>query len=113
MKVADRDIVASGTVVTQSDDSIVDLTYVNLTYRLIFATRAPTSEQARVDSAIEGGRLDLKLYNFDNVLGVSWHGNIGKLNSGRELYLALMVHSIGEGDKITRSIGYTFSTRMP
>jgi hypothetical protein len=38
MKVGDRDIVWNGTVVTSFGDSVVELTYLNLTYRLIFAT---------------------------------------------------------------------------
>src|SRR5690242_14361856 len=84
-KVGDRDVAAMGTIVTHHGDRIIDLTYENLTYRLIFADTG--DHTPRVSAEIFGDRLEITLTNFDNSLGTSWFGEVGKIN-GRTLYLS-------------------------
>ena len=112
MKVGGRNIVGGGTIVTNFGDSVVELNFENLDYRLIFLTSTQAPGGAQIVSEVLGNRLDLKLTNFDNTLGVAWFGEVGSLSGNRKLYLSLMVHAIGEGDRIARSIGYTFSTEV-
>jgi hypothetical protein len=109
MKVGNRDIVGNGTVVTQAGDAVVELTYSNLTYILVFETNTQSADAARIETKLGDRSLEIKLYNFDNSLGVGWFGHVGKIAT-KKLYLSLIIHALGEGAGITRSIGYTFST---
>jgi hypothetical protein len=111
MKVGGREVVGTGTIVTHFGDSVVELTYENLVFRLTFLTNTQTSELASIEAEVLDDRLDLRLSHFDSAVGISWYGNVATV-SGKTLYLSLIVHAIGEGENITRAIGFTFTTEV-
>lgn len=108
MKVGGREVVASGTLITHYDDAVVELNYQNLTYRLNFLS-IPSPSDASISAEVVEGRLEITLINFDNPLGTTWFGEVGTVGD-KKLYLSFVVHGIGAGKQITRSIGYTFTT---
>ncbi len=108
-KVGGREVVGTGVIVTHHGDIEIDLAYENLTYRLIF--KEVGQESAGISAEVFGDRLEITLKNFNQPLGTAWFGDIGNV-SGRKLYLSLMVHALGEGETITRSISYTFTLGM-
>jgi hypothetical protein len=107
VKVGSRQVVASGSVVQLGSepiqflitDLIVEMNFVSDDTKVPTIQGHPTSDRKR---------MILTVANFDNPLGVHWQHKIGDL-SGRPLYLALMVHSVGEAPTASRSVQYTFS----
>lgn len=109
MKVGTREVVQTGTIVTHHGADVVELNYLNLSYRLKFITGKVGDGQPLCATAIEGLRLDFTLTNFDSPLGIGWGDQVGMLDNGFSLFLSFFVHSVGERDKSIRSIAYTFS----
>jgi hypothetical protein len=109
MRVNGREIVGTGTVVTHFGDAQIELTYQNLCFRLIFATNIQSTDPARIEAEITEGRLDIKLFHFDILGGTTWNGSVATVAEG-QLFLSIYVQSVGEGERITRAVSYTFTT---
>jgi hypothetical protein len=105
MRVGGRDIAGSGSIVTNPGDSQVEIEHGNLTFVLNFIKGEgdPT-----VAGHVDGQRLKLDLLNFTNALPTGWTSEVGLIN-GRRLHLAMIIVAVGEGEKVQRSIAYTFS----
>jgi hypothetical protein len=112
MKVGGKEAVKYGTIVTLAGDSVVDLTFEDLTYRLIFELN-PSIQEPQALTKINTDHLEMRLVNFNDPLGTAWQGHIGNLINSRRLYLSIVVHNVGSNPAhLTRSIAFTFSTEV-
>lgn len=102
--VGGRDVVASGSLITT--DSDIKFTVADLKFVLQF--ESTEDKKLAVEGDVQGDQLIIKLKNFDNQLGSSWHNKVAELN-GRILTLGIFVHTLGSADKKTRVVNYTFS----
>jgi hypothetical protein len=105
MRVGDREIVGSGTIVTLYGDDSVEIEHSDLSFKLIFESG---DGEAEVKGEGQGKLLTLHFKNFDNVLGIAWSSEVGTIQN-KKLFLALYVHTLGEGDKKNRLVNFTFS----
>jgi hypothetical protein len=106
MRVGDREVLSSGTIVTHYGDDNVEIGHADLRFKLIFERGEGGPAQVKGDG---GGKfLTLRLINFDNLFGTAWFGEVGTAHD-KKLFLAIFVHTLGEGDKLNRLINFTFS----
>jgi len=108
IKAGGRDVVGSGAIVTHPGDKVIELSYENLNFWLIVDPPSDGGGAPVLDFAIVEDRLEIRLRNFDNALGSSWSGDVGKIGP-RKLYLSFSVHTIGTGENMSRTFNYTFS----
>ena len=105
VQVGSREVIATGTVVTRVNESVV-LTLGTLVFNIEFETTDDKKLEAKAE--ISGGSsLRIKLQNFDNPLGSSYSATVGEFKN-RLIGLDLFIHAIGEPNK-QRLVSYSFS----
>src|SRR5215208_6688171 len=112
-KVADREIVASGTLISAAGEPItVPLTLPGISsVTFVFKTQ-PGEEHSASWSGL-GDNLTVSLTNWDNPLGMAFDTRIGE-TVGKPIVMALFVHALAGGTGRTiRLISYLFSLGEP
>jgi len=116
MRVGGRQVVLNGSVITLEGDREVEIEYANLRFKLNFVSSpgaAPTASEPSITGAAVGPQYTFTLTNFSNPLGTSWNAVVATTptSSGKtkKLYLAIHVHAVGQGERVSRLINYTFS----
>jgi hypothetical protein len=106
MRAGAREIVGSGSIVTQMGDDLVELEYANLKFKLVF--ESVEGGKPQVVGKDDGGIITFTLTNTDNSLGTQWSSVVAATGE-KALHLALYVFTLGESTKKVRLINYTFS----
>lgn len=105
MRVGAREIVNSGTVVTQYGDDTIEIEIADLRFKFVFSGR---EGDPKVEAEGAGNLLTLHFTNFNNSLGIAWSSEVGTL-AGKKLFLAIYMLTLGEGDNLKRAVNFTFS----
>jgi hypothetical protein len=114
MRVGKRQVVSSGSIITHEGDDSVEIEYANLQFKFVFVSGviAGASEPSIMGSSI-GLAYTFTLTNFNNPLGTSWNALVASTPSAfgktKNLYLALHVQAVGQGERLSRLINYTLS----
>src|SRR4051812_32816349 len=106
MRVGNREIISSGSVVTQQGDESIELSYQDLKFELHFAT---DGGEMRANIKGAGKSAAITFFNFDNALGTAWEAKLGTLTGGRTLHFACFIHVIGKKGAQNRLVSYTLS----
>jgi len=77
MRVGNREVVGSGSLVTHEDDETLEISYSNLNVKIIFETKEEGTPKADVEA--DGNFLTLTLSNFDSSLGSTFNSQIGTI----------------------------------
>jgi len=105
-KIAGRDIIASGSIVSGSGDDTLYFKIANLELRIIFEATEDKKSEVVAEIADDTSLL-LRLKNFTNSLGTYWSAEIGTIQN-RRLHIALAIY-MASSEKPVRSINYTLS----
>lgn len=105
MKIGNREVLGCGSIVTNNGDDRLEIEQSGLIFILIFESG---EGEPKISGAGDGAKLTLTFTNFDNPLGLSWSGEVGKV-SETKLFLALYVATLGEKPSQSRLVSFTFS----
>jgi hypothetical protein len=106
MRVGSRDIVGSGSIVTQAGDDTVELEHANLRFKFVF--ESVDGAQPSVLGTDQANVLTFTFTNIESSLGMQWSAVVAATGE-KALHLAVYIFTIGEPKKKIRLINYTFS----
>lgn len=106
MRVGAREIVGSGSVVTQAGDDSVEIEYANLRFRLVF--KSVEGANPEVVGTNDAGFAIFTFTNVENSLGMHWSAVVAATDE-KTLHLAAYIFTLGDVGKRSRLISYTFS----
>jgi hypothetical protein len=114
-KIAGRDVLASGSVVINGYENLELFPVLGDEYKveLVFVEPSGDSPPPATESKaeyVDDKHLRWNLVGFSNPLGMGTTQavRIGQ-HDDRQMYLAVVVHTLGEGKTLTRVVNFTFS----
>jgi len=106
VKIDGRDLIGTGSIIVHGKEEVV-IQLSDIVFKISF--ESTEDKKLAVGGEQPGPKeLLLKFKNFGNSLGSSYHDTVGIID-GRSLRGSFFVHAIGESEKETRVLNYTFS----